>query len=201
VTRVVATDLALAMLAAARRHIDAAAATNVDYAVADAHALPFSDRAFDLVTCRIAPHHFADVARFVREAARVLAPPSNARPGALLVIQDHVLPEDREAGAFIDSFERLRDPSHNRALTDREWMQTLQSAGLSVVHVEHLLKRHSFVSWTARQDCPPNVIAELHALVDRAPAPVRAWMAPRDWGTRDASFANHHILIAGRKDL
>jgi hypothetical protein len=27
------------------------------------------------------------------------------------------------------------------------------------------------------------------------------WMQPRDWGTPQASFANDHIIIAGRKNL
>jgi ubiquinone/menaquinone biosynthesis C-methylase UbiE len=50
--------------------------------------MPLDDASFDLVTCRIAPHHFDDVAAFVHEAARVL------KPGGMLLVQDHLMPED-----------------------------------------------------------------------------------------------------------
>lgn len=74
VARVVASDLTPAMVQAAARHAAARGITNVVFQVADAEALPFPDASFDLVTCRVAPHHFPNVARFVREAARVVRP-------------------------------------------------------------------------------------------------------------------------------
>src|SRR5439155_10787507 len=37
-----------------------------------AEELPYPDKSFDLVTCRVAPHHFSSPAQFVRETARVL---------------------------------------------------------------------------------------------------------------------------------
>src|SRR5207237_10748877 len=36
-----------------------------------AEDLPFADRSFDVVTCRIAAHHFEDVHRAVAEMARI----------------------------------------------------------------------------------------------------------------------------------
>jgi SAM-dependent methyltransferase len=39
--------------------------------VCPAESLPFEDRSFDVVACRIAAHHFDDVAAAVREMARV----------------------------------------------------------------------------------------------------------------------------------
>ena len=67
VREVVATDLTAEMLAAAERFIRGQGAANVTFREADAMALPFGDAEFDLVTCRIAPHHFPDAAQFVRE--------------------------------------------------------------------------------------------------------------------------------------
>ena len=52
-----------------------------------AEALPFADASIDLVTCRIAPHHFDDVRKFVMESARVL------RPGGLFGLVDNVSPD------------------------------------------------------------------------------------------------------------
>jgi len=57
--------------------------------------LPFGG-AFDLVTCRIAAHHFADIGRFLRESARAL------RPGGLLAVVDNVVPCSRLRGKRAD---------------------------------------------------------------------------------------------------
>src|SRR5262245_26943395 len=49
---VVAYDLTESMLAAARAHVRARGAANVEFVAGDAGALPFRDGSFDVVTCR-----------------------------------------------------------------------------------------------------------------------------------------------------
>jgi ubiquinone/menaquinone biosynthesis C-methylase UbiE len=193
VRHVVATDLTRQMLEAAQTHIAAQGIANVSYELADAADLPFDDGQFDAVTCRIAPHHFAEPTRFVREATRVLV------PGGLLLVQDHVLPDDEEIARYIDAFERLRDPSHVRAYSEGEWATIYQVAGLQVEQVEQVTKRHAFLSWAERQDCSPETVERLIEMMARAPAGVVTWMEPRDWRTPKATFGNRHILLAGRK--
>ena len=143
VARVTASDITGEMLDAARAHIGGAGADNVDYVIADAEALPFGDESFDIVTCRIAAHHFPRPERFVAEAARVL------RPGGRLVLQDQVVPDDPGAAAVVNGFEALRDPSHARSLAESEWLAFVRGAGLEVGEVEHIVKRHDFVGWCA----------------------------------------------------
>src|SRR5690606_28333148 len=65
--RVTACDLTEDMLQAASAFIAAGGHTNVDFAVADAEALPFADASYELAACRIAAHHFPDIPAFVRE--------------------------------------------------------------------------------------------------------------------------------------
>ncbi len=193
VTRVVATDLTLRMLEKAEAHVTSQGVTNVVFRPADAEDLPFEDETFDLVTCRIAPHHFPDCARFVQECARVL------RAGGLLLVQDHVLPYDEAAARAVDDFERLRDPSHNRAFDEGEWRGMFEDAGLTVEHTEQIVKRHAFLDWAQRQGCSPETIEQLIEMVRNGPAIVTDWMQPQAWDTPEATFANHHIIIAGRK--
>lgn len=193
VARVVATDLAPGMLAAAETHLRAQGLKNVTFELADAQDLPFESEQFDLVTCRIAPHHFSDCPQFVREAARVL------RSGGTLVVQDHVLPTDETAARYIDAFERLRDPSHNRAYSLEEWTEMFLDAGLRVTLTEQVTKKHGFLSWAERQDCTPETIDELIGMVQDAPPAAFEWMQPHDFGTREATFVNQHLIIAGRK--
>ena len=48
--------------------------------ISRAEELPFADDSFDVVACRIAAHHFDDVAAAVKEMARVVEGP-RGRPG------------------------------------------------------------------------------------------------------------------------
>ena len=80
VSAVIGLDLTPEMLPLAARLAAERGAANVAFAVGDVDDLPFGG-AFDLVTCRIAPHHFADIGRFLAEAARAL------RPGGRLVVE------------------------------------------------------------------------------------------------------------------
>lgn len=193
VNKVIATDLTPNMLDAAREHILSRGVENVNFKVADAENLPFEEGGFDLVTCRIAPHHFPNIAQFVKEATRVL------KKGGLLLVQDHVLPDNKEAATIVNSFEKVRDPSHNVAFSHGAWVETFEDAGLTVEHTEQLTKRHPFLSWAERQGCTPQIIEQLLDMATNAPPLVTEWMAWENFGTPDISFVNHHIIIAGRK--
>jgi ubiquinone/menaquinone biosynthesis C-methylase UbiE len=193
VAHVIATDIAESMLQAAQAFISSRGVQNVTYRIADAEDLSFEEATFDLVTCRIAAHHFPDAPRFVRQCARVL------KPGGLLLVQDHLLPEDARAAAYVESFEKLRDPSHNRAYTEREWRDMLVDAGFAVEHTELIPKEHLFVSWAKRQGCTPEVIDRLTTLLAEAPQAVVDWMQPRDVGSPEAMFSSYHVILAGRK--
>lgn len=92
-----------------------------------AETMPYADRSFDLVTCRVAPHHFSSPAAFVSEVARVL------RPGSSFLLIDGTVPEDdEEMGTWLNEVEKLRDPTHVRLLSPREWIALCQRAGLHV---------------------------------------------------------------------
>ena len=193
VARVIATDLTPRMLEKARRFIvEDRAVGNVSFRVADAEDLPFEGARFDLVTCRIAPHHFPDAQRFLGECARVL------KVGGILILQDHVLPDDDEAARFVDRFERLRDPSHNRAFNEAEWKDMFVRAGFKVEYSERYVKRHQFAPWVARQGNDSATIEQLVGMLNDAPPRAREWLDPQDWGAESATFVNRHILIRGR---
>jgi SAM-dependent methyltransferase len=195
VRQVVAADLTPKMLLAAQQFIETQAVDNVVFTGTDAEGLPFSANSFDLVTCRIAPHHFPDCFRFVQECARVL------KPTGRLVVEDHVLPDDERAARYIDAFERLRDPSHFRAFADYEWQGMFLDAGLKVELVETLTKTDvKLVPWAERQGCTPAVIEHLQIMLVQAPDAVAAWMNPQCAATPDAAFDHHYILIAGVKE-
>lgn len=96
-----------------------------------AEQLPYDDDSFNLVTSRVAPHHFSSPPDFIRETARVLK-----RGGYFLLIDGSVADDEPEAEAWLHQVEKLRDPSHHRFLTPGSWSQLCQSNGLKVVSAE-----------------------------------------------------------------
>lgn len=145
VGRVVASDLTLPMLHEARKHISNQGMSNVRYCRAAAEALPFAANSVDLVICRVAAHHFADIQAFVDESARVLSPQGR------LIVSDHIGLDDPDLDAFMDRFERWRDPSHVRAYSFAEWRSFCQNADLAITYSEDFpWEPYDFTSWTAR---------------------------------------------------
>jgi ubiquinone/menaquinone biosynthesis C-methylase UbiE len=144
VSRVVLTDPVPAMLATARRLFTEAGVRNADFVEASAERLPFPEASFDIVTTRLAAHHFDDVALAFREVARVL------RPGGVFIFVDTLAPEDSESAAYQDDLEMLRDPTHRRIYSQKEWMAFCEEAGLRVQKIEAVRKSHDFEPWLAR---------------------------------------------------
>ncbi len=92
-----------------------------------AEQLPYPDAMFDLVSCRVAAHHFSSPESFIHESARVLKP-----GGWLLLIDGTVEDNQPEAEAWAHDVEKFRDPSHNRLLTPGAWSNLCRAAGLAV---------------------------------------------------------------------
>ena len=138
-----ATDFTREMLKTARSHLDESC-SNVFYVAADAETLPFLDASFDAVTCRIAAHHFPNPDLFIREAARVM------KPGGKFVLIDNVAPADESLDRFINTVEMLRDESHVRAHTLKQWTQWMEDAQLVPVRSVVRKKRIPFESWVKR---------------------------------------------------
>ena len=194
--RVTACDLTPEMLEVARRHL-AAQGFSATFVEASADALPFPDESFDVVTCRIAAHHFPNPAAFFVEAARVL------RPHGRLAFQDQALPDDSVAAEAVESFERLRDPSHIHARSISGWVDLVADAGLQVEARALVEKRHDFAEWCAMQDCSETVVAAITKLAAALGPEAAEWMEPA-WesgahGRVLNAFTNRHIVLLAHK--
>jgi ubiquinone/menaquinone biosynthesis C-methylase UbiE len=193
VARVVATDRSEAMLAQTNALAAERDAANVETKWADAHELPFPDATFDIVTCRIAPHHFDDLDRSLAEVARVL------KPGGRYVLEDSVAPDNADAATFLHEVEVARDSTHLRTLTAGQWVAALERAGLSVEHSEFFRKRRGFESWLARGDCDEAGADAVRARFGTAStAAIDALAIEREDG-KAVAFTDDKILLLARR--
>ncbi len=192
VAQVVGTDLTEETLAVARRLAQERGITNVEFRPGDAEALPFSDDQFDLVTCRVALHHFPNPQQGVDEMARV------CKPGGRVILVDNVVPEDEEVAAFINQFEVLRDPSHHRAYPISRLVEFFEAADLRVTHTETLAKPIEFYDWTWRMSVAPDVDAHLHDLLLGSEGGVREFFEPVVDG-EEIWFNLHEGIVVGWK--
>lgn len=141
VKKVTAVDLTTEMLIAAENFIKGNGHLNVEFVQGDAEQLPFSDDAFDIVTCRIAPHHFPNVDLFIKEVYRVL------KSKGQFLLNDNVVPEKQEFDQFYNTIEKMRDYSHFRAWKKSEWIQKLEDSGLEIFEWHRFEKTFLFDSW------------------------------------------------------
>jgi SAM-dependent methyltransferase len=121
--------------------------------VCPAEDLPFADASFDVVTCRVAAHHFEDVETAVREMARV------ARNRVLLV--DNLFVDE-----VAEEADRLRDPSHVRNLTEDEWRALFAVSGLAIGQIVVLEHPIRVGPWIERAGCEGANAERVRALLD-----------------------------------
>ena len=122
--------------------------------------MPFADATFDVVASRFSAHHWRGVARGLSEARRVL------KPKGLAVFIDVAAPETALFDTFLQTIELLRDPSHVRDYSPREWRALLSEAGFTIADVTMRRLPLEFAGWIARMGTPParaDVIRALHA--------------------------------------
>ena len=193
VASVVLTDPVPTMLATARRVFAEAGVHNAEFVQAVAERLPFPDASLDIVTTRLAAHHFDDVALAFRQVARVL------RPGGVFVIIDTLAPEDPESAAYQDEVERLRDPTHRRIYTQQQWIAFCEQAAFRVEKTAVVRKAHDFEPWLERGGEDAATMQRVRARFLDAPA-----SAVRDLDIvvtdgRVMSFTDRKLVLAARR--
>jgi ubiquinone/menaquinone biosynthesis C-methylase UbiE len=116
-------DLTPAMIEQARARQRSTGRTNLSWVVGEAAPLPFPGAAFSVVVSRYSFHHFLDPKAVLAEMVRV------CEPGGRVAVIDVFTSSPEQAEAY-NRVEKLRDPSHVRALSLEELTGLCRDAGL-----------------------------------------------------------------------
>src|SRR5215471_8595341 len=114
-------DMTPAMLEQARKIQQDQGLKNVTWQPGNVYSLPFPDSHFSIVSSRFAFHHLEQPLAALKEMQRV------CKPGGKVVIAD-MSPAPEKADA-LNAEERLRDPSHARAMPLAELRDLFTKAG------------------------------------------------------------------------
>ncbi len=138
---VTASDLSSSMLERAAE-LAAARGLVLETGLHEAERLPYEDNTFQLVTCRVAAHHFSSPPAFVAEVQRVLL------PGGLFLLIDGSVPDgEPEAAEWLHCVEKWRDPSHGRFLSPGEWSALCGTKGLEILKCRTTPLKQPDLNW------------------------------------------------------
>lgn len=122
-------DLTPAMLEQARKAAQEQQLTNVSWQQGDVTQLPYPDAHFSIVSSRFVFHHLEQPLIVLKEMVRVCKP-----EGRIVVADMAPAPEKADA---LNAEERLRDPSHVRALPEQELRELFACANLHEPTIKH----------------------------------------------------------------
>ena len=153
---VTVSDLTREMLVVAEEFIKAQGFA-LSYVQAAAEELDFPEASFDIITCRIAAHHFASPELFLSRCHALL------KEDGLLLLNDNITAEPPALAEFINRIEKLRDPSHIEAYTVKRWTEMLANAGFELLDFRRWQKEFDFWSWFERMKEPEEVGKQIEA--------------------------------------
>ena len=128
VRQVIGLDTTPEMLQIGEEQAQNEALTNILFEEGVAEQLPYPNQSFDLVASRLAAHHFQHPLGPFQEMSRV------CRLGGHVATIDITSSPDAEVAVIHNRLERLRDPSHTRAMHIDELRQLNEISGLEITH-------------------------------------------------------------------
>ncbi len=196
VSAVVGLDVSSQMLEKARQEAESRGIGTVEWRQGSAERLEFRDESFDLVTCRVAPHHFLNVPQFVREVKRVL------KPGGKFLLADTTVPDgEGEIGHWQNRVEALRDPSHIRNYSPLEWRALVEAAGMTVEvcgEVEETTPLE-LEPWLQNAGCEGEAADEVRGLFRSSPQEIRAAFEIEEDPDGEISFSWKRVVLKAVK--
>lgn len=191
---VVGMDLTEAMLAIARARTAEHGVRNISFGTGDAQNLPFDAGQFDVVVCRLALHHVQQPAKVISGMARV------CRRDGIVLVEDIYASEHPVRAAYQDRWEKLRDPSHVRALPLNELLHLFRDAGLETETVSTADDLCPEVErWIATTKVPAERAAEIRLLLEDDLQHDLSGTRPFRDAAGQMFFHARTVILSGRK--
>ena len=127
--KVEATDISEGMINEAKKIMKERKINNLNFNICSAEELNYSDKEFDIVTCRTAAHHFLDVEKFCSEVHRVL------KDEGEFIIVDTITSDQIKLNNWHQEVELIRDKSHIKNLSLIEWKSILKISKFSFLDI------------------------------------------------------------------
>ena len=157
----------------------------------NAYDLPFDDGTFDIVTTRLAAHHFESPGDFLDQACRVL------KTGGRILLVDNIVPQG-STGDWINDFEKQRDASHQACLAELEWRELLQKHGFAEASFQRYPKSLDFDLWMGRMSIQGADADGLWEKLEKAPEKVLEFLQPVA-GKDGRHFTLHRLVAVAQK--
>ncbi|WDM03104.1 methyltransferase domain-containing protein [Alicyclobacillus cycloheptanicus] len=194
VARCVGCDLTEAMVELAAQFAAEQGVQNVSFCVGDAEHLPFEDASFDIVTCRFAAHHFPNIQTAIQEVSRVL------KPGGTFLLVDHYAPAHADLDTFVNTLDRMRDPSHVREHRLSEYETWFADASLAYEKKLTWDLPLQFDNWVQRARTPADTQEKLVEYLQTASNDCKeTFRVTFDDDSRPVSFCLKCALLRGVK--
>lgn len=193
VQQVMAYDLTLEILEAAKRFVEGNGHSNVQFVQGDAEKMPFDNEFFYAVTCRLAAHHFSEIDFFLKETSRVL------KSGGQFLLIDNVSPEENIFDDFYNHVEKVRDYSHFRAWKKSEWVRMLEEHDFEINEQYCFPKTFIFNDWCQRMNVPSDVKELLNSYMLNASGRIKNKFRIEEKHGEVLSFRGEAVLIKATK--
>lgn len=163
---------------------------NIGFIRGDAEDIPCPDNSFDVVACRLALHHVEHPEHVVQEMARV------CRSNGTIAVGDLVVSEHSDRGEYQNTFERLRDPSHVRALPISEVLQVVTGQGIEIDHLETNLVVQNVKNWLSNAETPEPRATEAREMIRKDAEEDLSGTQPF-WHNDELYFSQQNVIVAG----
>ncbi|WP_234366778.1 class I SAM-dependent methyltransferase, partial [Francisella tularensis] len=125
--QVYAFDLLAEMLEVVKNEAHNRQLKNIEIKQGNIESIPFNDNSFDLAISRFSAHHWDDVLKGIKEVYRILKDSGEA------IFIDVIAPNDAKQDTWLQTIEYLRDPSHVRDYSKKEWESFLKEANFNIL--------------------------------------------------------------------
>ena len=123
---------------------------NLNFNICNAEQLKYSDKKFDIVTCRTAAHHFIEVEKFCCEVHRVL------KDEGEFIIVDTITSDQIKLNNWHQEVELIRDKSHIKNLSLIEWKNLLKKTNFYIKDIIQSRVTMNLNDWMERSGTSEN---------------------------------------------